>query len=530
MTLRFRFILLFIVLSAGLGVGLMVLAGYERHESAAMLRDVSRQREQLLERLITLSGDALNQFSRDYSLWTEAVNFVRQAEPNQAWAEVNFDASLENFNAQVLWVLKPDGSLFYQTAQATSAGDRWPDLPPREELLGLFQLTAFPHFFLPGPDGLYEVRAAPIVPSDDIERATPPHGYLLVARHWNGDYLESLAALTESKVALETELHEHEPGGDHTDFHLHFPLTDWRGEVVRHASFHYQSPELARLIATDRWEALIFFGYGILVIIAVMFFAQRWVLRPLTHVSTSLTTGSLEPLAPLLTEESELGRVARLVRTSFANREELRAALDDRSRLGRDLHDGVIQTLYASGMSLTSIRAILRKDPAAAETLIDLTHGELNATIREVRNFITRLEPEPELPRGFGGAVRTLLDFMSGGQPVTTELQVDDQLAERLPVEYRAELLQILREAVSNALRHGRCKRLEVTLQKQGAGFVFSITDDGTGFDPGAGHHHGRGLVNFARRAAALQGTLDIRSQPGHGARILFHFPLPEPI
>lgn len=527
MTLRLRFILLFIALSAGLGTSLLVLAAYERLESAAMLRDVSRQREQLLARLITLSGDALNQFSRDYSLWSEAVDFVRQPEPDRAWAEVNLDASLKNFNAQALWVLKPDASLFYRSGQIDT--NRWPELPPQADLLALFQQSAFPHFFLPGPDGLYEVRAAPIVPSDDIGRATPPHGYLLVARHWDEAYLRSLAALTESEVTLETDQHKHAPDEFHTDFHLHVPLADWRGGELLHATFHYQSPELSRVLATDRWEALIFFAYGTLAILAVMFFAQRWVLRPLTHVSTSLTTGSLEPLEPLLREESELGRVARLVRSSFANREELRAALEDRSRLGRDLHDGVIQTLYASGMSLTSIRAILRQNPAAAEELIDRTHGELNATIREVRNFITRLEPEPALPQGFANAVDKLLDFMAGGQPITTKVRVDEALADRLPVEYRAELLQILREAVSNALRHGRCSRLEVTLQRQGRGFEFAISDNGDGFDPEACRHRGRGLGNFARRAAALQGTLDIRSQPGHGARILFHFPLSEP-
>lgn len=528
MTLRLRFILLFIVLSAGMGISLLVLAYFERHESAVMLRDVSRQREELLDRLLTLAGDSLQRFAHDYSLWTEAVDFVRQDQPDRDWAAVNFEASLENFNTQVLWVLKPDGTIFYRVAHDAAAMDLVPDLPPRAELLALFNTTAFPHFFLNDAHGLYEIHAAPIVPSDDIPRATPPAGYLLVARHWNEPYLQTLAELTESEISLEVTAHEHDSEGNHTDFHLHVPLRNWRDEVLRYATFHYHSPELARILATDRWEALVFFIYGTLAILAVMYFAQRWVLRPLTHVSTSLTTGKLEPLAPLLPEDSELGRVARLVRTAFANREELRAALDDRSRLGRDLHDGVIQTLYASGMSLTSIRAILRKDPAAAEDLIDRTHGELNATIREVRNFITRLEPEPELPRGFTEAVRTLLEFMSGGRSVETDIRVDDDLVESLPVAYRAELLQILREAASNALRHGNCTRLEVTLRRQGNGFDFVVADNGTGFDPEASRHRGRGLGNFARRAAAMQGTLDIGSQPGHGARILFHFPHPE--
>lgn len=528
MTLKTRFIALILILCAGLGLGLMVMASYERTETAKILEDVSRQRSALLDRLIALSGNSLKQFSLDYSLWTEAVNFVDQAKPDPEWAKVNIDASLVNFNSQLAWILKPDGRLFYEAGHGRQPGSPLPELPPREDLVPMFRQQQFLHFFLAAADGIYEVRGAPIVPSDDITRASPPHGYLLVARLWDEAYLQTVSQLTDSQIKLAMPAVTPESAPHETGFHLFRPIKDLHGNVIRRMVVHYQSPELAQIANTDHWEAAILFGYGTLAIIIVVFFVQRWVLRPLGHISESLASGNVEPLHGLLAEKSELGRVACLVKSSFSNHDRLHAALEDRARLGRDLHDGVIQTLYATGMSLTSVRATLRHDPEAAEHLIDQTRRELNATIRELRNFIMRLEPEPEQPQNFTGAIRSLLTFMQAGREVAFTLDIDETLAGQLPMDFRAQLLQILREAASNAFRHGNCQHLEITLQPRGGGMRWEIRDDGIGFDPGVSSSRGHGLGNFRERADELNGTLDITSQPGHGTRVVFNIPLPD--
>lgn len=527
MTLKTRFIVLILILCGGLGAGLIILAGYERTESAKILEDISRQRSALLDRLIALSGNSLRQFSLDYSLWTEAADFVDQAEPDRHWGAVNIDASLVNFNSQVAWVLKPDGRLFYVAAHGRPPGTPLPELPPQEELVPLFRQEQLLHFFMVTADGTYEVRGAPIVPSDDTTRATPPHGYLLVARLWDESYLQTLSELSDSKLSLGKPTAAAGTRHHGTGFQITKPLKDLHGNTVRQLDVYYHSPELAQVTDTDRWEAAILFGYGTLAILIVVFFVQRWIIQPLNRIGGSLATGDIEPLHALLNEKSELGRVAGLVKTSFSNQERLHAALEDRARLGRDLHDGVIQTLYATGMSLTSVRASLRHDPDAAEHLIDQTRREINATIREVRNFITQLEPEPENAPNFTGAIRSLLTFMQAGREVAFTINVDEVLTRQLPVEFRAQLLQILREAASNAFRHGACRHLEVTLQPEDRGLRWEIKDDGAGFDPAACDNRGHGLGNFHERAEELHGTLDIISQPGHGAHILFHFPIP---
>lgn len=527
MTLRIRFLLLFVALCAGLLIGLGVLSTYERHESAQILADVGRQRGELLDRLIVLSGNALEQLSLDYSQWTEMVRFVDAAQPNTEWAAVNIDASLGNFGATAAWVLRPDGTVFY----SVKPGDRRPPpaLPAVDGWLPRLATAKDIHFFFVVGDTTFEVRGAAILPSEDIERTSAPHGFLLVAKPWDRAHLNTLSHLTDSDAALlgpDAPPPTRNPG--ERGVRLQRPLTDWQGRTVRVLDVYYHSPELERVVDSDRWEAAIFFSYGVLAILIVVLFARAWVLRPLNRISQSLTTGELQPLAGLLAEKSELGRVACLVKSAAEDRAQLRLALDDRARLSRDLHDGIIQTLYASGMSLSSIRALLRRDPAAAESLLDQTRREINASIRDVRNFITRLESEATPSPAFARAVRDLLGFMQAGREVTFDVDVDESLVADLPVDTRAEVLQVVREAVSNALRHGAARHLQVSLRPDAAGRLqLEIVDDGRGFDPAAPPGTGRGLNNLRERAAVLQGVLDIASRPGQGARVTLTFPPP---
>lgn len=527
MTLRARFTLLFLALCAGLGLGLLVLSTYERHESAQILADVGRQRGDLLDRLIALSGNALEQFSLDYSQWTEMVNFVDAPVPDKAWAAVNLDVSLANFDASAAWVLRADGSLYY-TAARDDAKQAPPPLPDPAGWLPRLQHEKEVHFFFLADGVTYELRGAPILPSEDVERTTPARGYLIVAKAWDRSELDTFSHLTDSDVTLhDPEVEARSTAKPRLGVHLQRPLPDATGRPVRVLHVDYHSPELERVVDSDRWEAAIFFTYGVLALAVVVYFARAWVLQPLGRISQSLTTGDHELVADLLHEKSELGRVANLVRSSAEDRVNLRRALDERARLGRDLHDGLIQTLYASGMGLASVRTILHRDPAAAESLLDQTRSEINASIRDVRNFITRLEPESDTSQAFAETVRALLDFMQAGRELAADVQIDEAVVAELPVDMRAELLQVVREAVSNALRHGGARRIRVSLQSVDHGLKLEISDDGRGFDPATFPAGGRGLNNLRERAQGLQGTLDIASAAGQGARVTLTFPPP---
>lgn len=525
MTLKNRFIILLIVLCGGLVGAIALLAGYERRESALIMEKVRQQRSDLLDRLMVLTGESLGKFVYEYAQWTEMLDFAKAKVPDTEWAEINIYSALEVYNTQVAWVLHPDGQVFYALESKNFPAVVTPPPPPRAELMGLFDRNLEVHFFYEAAGEIYEVHGGPIVPSVGWEETTVAHGYFLVARHWDESHLTKLSKLLDSHVSLlkPEQSDDEEPG--RFGFSLQRNLIGMDGQPLRIFKASYNSLELMQAVEGDRWEATIFITYGLVLILIVALFTYLWILRPLRYISYSLTTSDVGPLESLLKEKSELGRVANLVKSWFHDREELRVALEERARMGRDLHDGVIQTLYASGMSLASIQTIMRKSPEEAETLIEQTRRELNSTIRDVRNFITRLEPESGNVQRFDRALKTLLDFMKGGLEVDCIVQVDEKISAELPMDIRAQLLQIVREAASNAFRHSGCTELRVSLAKVDQAIEFSITDNGRGFDPARIKSAGQGLRNFRERSAEIAATLDIVSQPGQGVTIRLTIP-----
>ena len=206
----------------------------------------------------------------------------------------------------------------------------------------------------------------------------------------------------------------------------------------------------------------------------------------------------------------------------------LNQALGEKLRLGRDLHDGVIQSLYAVGLTLESARQIRAHDPAAADAQVERGVQLLNASIREIRTYIDSLSrAQPELKRGFSTALASLIESIRGNHSAEFVVRIDEAAETRLSPAQMPDTLQIVREAMSNALRHGQASRITIRLHEDGERVALLIQDDGRGFDPAALEHEGHGLANFRARAASLGADLDIDSQPGSGARIVLTIPAP---
>jgi signal transduction histidine kinase len=283
-----------------------------------------------------------------------------------------------------------------------------------------------------------------------------------------------------------------------------------------------------------------------LLIGAVGLALQFWVLRPLQQISYSLAVDNPRTVEALSQQRHELGQIAQLVRTSFDQRNSLkrenaertqaqealqrtehalRQTLDQRSRLGRDLHDGVIQSLYAAGMGLAGIRELLQPEQVEAAARLEQTRGALNETIHDVRNFIIGLEPEALRLQTFSQAVLALLDTLHGVRVFSSDVKIDEDVAQRLTLAQRVHALQIAREAVSNALRHGAASKVTVSLESTGSHARFEIIDDGRGFDPNA-MPNGGGLRNLTQRAHELGAELTVESKPGEGTRLKLIFSL----
>jgi PAS domain S-box-containing protein len=204
----------------------------------------------------------------------------------------------------------------------------------------------------------------------------------------------------------------------------------------------------------------------------------------------------------------------------------LRHSLEERVQLGRDLHDGIIQSIYAIGLGLQECRNLMKQDPALAEARLGRAVADLNTVIRDVRHFIVGLEPEALKGPGFQTALQSLVSTLSTGQSARFLFDIDAQAADLLNARQAAHLLQIAREAMSNSLRHAQAKTTHVSLKRKNGGLRLEVSDDGIGFEqqkrPGRGH----GLRNIAARATELLARSEITSAPGEGTRLWVEIPL----
>jgi signal transduction histidine kinase len=202
------------------------------------------------------------------------------------------------------------------------------------------------------------------------------------------------------------------------------------------------------------------------------------------------------------------------------------AVAEERDRIGRDLHDGIIQSLYAVGLSLEDVPDLMAEAPDEAAGRVDEAIESINLSIRDIRNFIYGLRPEAvDGTQVLAGLAALAEEVRHGGLvDVTTELEADADPG--LDEISGAEVLNLVREALSNAVRHGRAARILLSMTMLDGVPTLEISDDGVGFDvsrdPGRGHH---GLANMRARAAAIGGTIEIRSTPGTGSRVIVELP-----
>ena len=204
------------------------------------------------------------------------------------------------------------------------------------------------------------------------------------------------------------------------------------------------------------------------------------------------------------------------------------AIVDERERISRDLHDGVIQSLYAQTLALDDVPDLMAEDPEEAGRRVDEAIDALHAVIRDVRNFIFGLRPVLLEAGTLDAGIRQLATELRRNSGVAVEVEINDRggrLAS-LPIETTAELLAITREALSNVARHASAATASVRLDADAEPMRLEVYDDGHGFDVDAlvdRTHHG--LSNIRSRAAALGATFDVRSGASSGTRIIVLLP-----
>jgi signal transduction histidine kinase len=189
------------------------------------------------------------------------------------------------------------------------------------------------------------------------------------------------------------------------------------------------------------------------------------------------------------------------------------------------LHDNISQTLYAVCLTLESVQ----KKGALAPDLqqrVDQCMAELRRLNQEVRAYLRDLEPASVASHSFTGALNDLIASIAAGQDVRIEQKLDDEAVALIPPIHIAEIMNILREALSNSLRHGRARHITLLAGRSEETVALAVQDDGLGFTPAPERGRGHGLGNMQARAAALGGSLRIESAAGKGTRVLLTLPV----
>ena len=201
------------------------------------------------------------------------------------------------------------------------------------------------------------------------------------------------------------------------------------------------------------------------------------------------------------------------------------AVLEERDRIGMDLHDGIIQSIYGVGLALEGAQLTLSEDPEAAKEKIHHAIDGLNQSIRDIRAYILDLRPRQLGNEGLVNGIKRLIAEYRAHTFSEVNFTGPDELKD-LPHTQSLTLFHICQEALANAAKHAKAKKVEVAVWTTGERALLEIRDDGKGFDiekmqTSIGH----GLANMQTRAHAVGGDIDISSTLEDGTTIMVWVP-----
>ncbi|WP_433268234.1 GAF domain-containing protein [Micromonospora vinacea] len=197
---------------------------------------------------------------------------------------------------------------------------------------------------------------------------------------------------------------------------------------------------------------------------------------------------------------------------------ELLVVLEDRERIARDLHDVVIQRLFATGLQLQSAAPMARPEVAKR---INAAVDDLDATIRDIRRTIFELRTP--MTSELRTEIRAAIDAAAEPLGFRPHLELTGPVDSAVPDAIRPDLTAVLREALSNVVRHARCTRVDVAVRVDAGHVTVTVTDNGVGCDPAAARG---GLVNLRERANRLDGTFTVGPGEPRGTEVRWTVPL----
>jgi two-component system sensor histidine kinase DevS len=266
---------------------------------------------------------------------------------------------------------------------------------------------------------------------------------------------------------------------------------------------------------------------GLVSFIAAPFAAKGKVLGVL-HVANRSPTHFSEHDGRLLHAFANMGSIA-VENASLYERVQSLAVLEERQRIGMDLHDGVIQSIYAVGLNLEECSEEVYNQPQDVRARLDKAINDLNQVIRDIRNYIFDLRPDALKSASFTGALSALIRELRVNSLIEANLVMDGarDIDTKLSNDQATSLFHIAQEALANVQKHARASLVEARLTTQNGLLRLAIADNGVGFAPGrATRSSQRGVRNMMERAQTLGGRFSVESAPGKGTLVVVEIPV----
>jgi signal transduction histidine kinase len=201
------------------------------------------------------------------------------------------------------------------------------------------------------------------------------------------------------------------------------------------------------------------------------------------------------------------------------------SALEERHRIGMDLHDGAIQTLYGLGLQLEDVAARVDSEPQQAKAQLGRAVDRLNAAIADLRNYVLGLRPIRGSDQSLADSLPVLGSQIATNALLDVDVTVEPEAEAGLDQAGREAVFYVAADALANVARHARAHRAGLSLRRSGDTVVLEVIDDGVGYDT-ATAVGGLGLRNMRQRAFNAGARLDVTSTPGGGTRLQLRIPV----
>jgi len=202
------------------------------------------------------------------------------------------------------------------------------------------------------------------------------------------------------------------------------------------------------------------------------------------------------------------------------------AVLEERERIGMDLHDGIIQSIYGVGLSLESALHSFEDDPQDAQARVQHSIESLNQAIRDLRGYILDLKPRQMGSEGLLSGLNRLITEFRANTLAKVQLSGTENDLQDLPQAHLMALFHICQEALANIAKHAKAKQVDIALWSTDERVLMELHDDGKGFEmEKMSVTIGHGLANMQTRARSVGGDVDISSVIGEGTTVLAWVP-----